>query len=249
MNVARIRLFCLQPCNPACNLAVSLNVVHQNLTNQQIHLVMRTKSCFFALALLLTASFSVFGQREETLFGSHGWGFSGIWGGVSWDYTSYNKHDGYNQRGYFGFEFGRALNVGWSHFRLIDDVPFNQGGEFQRLDFNFNGGFLGYSFMPYKAIHPMLNLEMGQGRVAIYTPLTTTRDNTFTVQPSAGVEINVFQWFRLGLEGGYRFVSDVEYAGLTNQNLSAPFGRATLKFGFSWGRFCKKTDYRKSYED
>lgn len=210
---------------------------------------MRTKSCFFALALLLT-SFSAFSQREETLLGTKGWGFSGIWGGVSWDWTNYNHQEGYNQRGYFGFEFGRALYVGWSHFRLIDDVTFNQGGEFQRLDFNFNGGFINYAFVPYKAVHPTLGVEMGQGRVAINTPLTSNRDNTFTIQPSAGLEINVFRWFRLGVEGGYRFVSDVEYAGLTNQDLSGPFGRATLKFGISWGRFyCNKPNYKKSYEE
>jgi hypothetical protein len=41
----------------------------------------------------------------------------------------------------------------------------------------------------------------------------------------------------------------VEYAGLTDGDLSGPFGRATLKFGLSWGRFYKKPDYAKTYED
>lgn len=211
---------------------------------------MRTKSCLLAFTLLLT-TLSVFGQREETILGDRGWGFTGIWGGVSWDYAPYNGSEAYNQRGYFGFEFGRALNIGWSHFRMIDNVPLNIGaGELQRLDFNFNGGFLGYSFVPYKAIHPMLNLEMGQGRVSVTSPpFVGTSDNTFTIQPSAGVEINVFRWFRLGLEGGYRFVTGVDYVGLSDQDLSGAFGRATLKFGFSWGRYCKKPDYKQSYED
>ena len=102
---------------------------------------MRSKSFFFGFALLLT-SFSVFSQREETVFGERGWGFSGVWGGVSWDYTNYNKQEGFNQRGFFGFEFGRSIYIGWSHFRLIDDVPLGIApGEFQRMDFNFNGGF------------------------------------------------------------------------------------------------------------
>ena len=210
---------------------------------------MRTKSFIPAIALVFV-SFSVFGQREETVLGERGWGFSGIWGGVSWDYTPYKGTEAYNQRGYFGFEFGRAFNIGWSHFRMIDDVPLGVGvGEFQRLDFNFNGGFLGYSFVPFKAIHPMLNLEMGQGRITVTSPPFVGRDNTFTIQPSAGFEVNVFRWFRVGLEGGYRFVEGVEYAGLTDQDLSGPFGRATLKFGFSWGGYCKKPDYTKSYED
>ena len=205
---------------------------------------MRTRSFFPALALLL-ASFSVFGQREETILGERGWGFSGLWGGVSWDYTPYNGVEAFNRRGFFGFEFGRSLQVGWSHFRMIDDIAVIPG-ESARLDFNYSGGFIGYSFVPYKAIHPTLNLELGQGRVQ---HSLEGRDNTFTIQPSAGVEINVFRWFRLGLEGGYRFVRNVDYVSLNDADLSGAFGRATLKFGFSWGRYHKKQDYKQHYED
>ena len=205
---------------------------------------MHTKSCLLAFAFLLS-SVTVFSQREETVLGEHGWGFSGLWGGVSWEYTPYNSVDTYNKRGFFGFEFGRSLHVGWSHFRMIDDIA-PVPGEPWRLDYNYNGGFIGYSFLPYKAIHPTLNLEVGQGRVQ---HSIEGRDKTFTIQPSAGVEINVFRWFRVGLEGGYRFVRNVDYVSLSDQDLSGAFGRATLKFGFSWGRHNKKQDYRLSYEN
>lgn len=203
---------------------------------------MHTKSCLLAFVLLLT-SVSLFGQREETVLGERGWGFSGLWGGVSWDYTPYNGVEAFNRRGFFGFEFGKSLNVGWSHFRMIDDIALP--GETARLDFNYNGGFIGYNFMPYKAIHPTLNLELGQGRVR---HSIEGNDKTFTIQPSAGVEINVFRWFRVGLEGGYRFVRNVDYVSLSDQDLSGVFGRATLKFGFSWGRYHKRPDYSRNYE-
>lgn len=205
---------------------------------------MHTKSCLLAFAFLLS-SITVFSQREETVLGEHGWGLSGLWVGASWEYTPYNSVDTYNKRGFFGFEFGRSLHVGWSHFRMIDDIA-PIPGEPWRLDFNYNGGFVGYSFLPYKAIHPTLNLEVGQGRVQ---HSIEGRDKTFTIQPSAGVEVNVFRWFRVGLEGGYRFVRNVDYVSLSDQDLSGAFGRATLKFGFSWGRHHKKQDYRQSYEN
>ncbi|MCW5923889.1 MAG: hypothetical protein KIS77_16225 [Saprospiraceae bacterium] len=205
---------------------------------------MRNKSFLFVLAFLLS-SLSVIGQREETLLGTRGWGLSGLWGGVSWDYTQYKNIEATNRRGFFGFEFGRSLQLGWSHFRMIDDILLVPG-ETQRLDFNYNGGFIGYAFIPYKAIHPTLNVEIGQGRVR---HSVEGRDNTLTIQPSAGVEINVFRWFRFGLEGGYRFVNGSNYASITDRDLSGPFGRATLKFGMSWGRYCKKPDYKKNYED
>ena len=206
---------------------------------------MRTNSCFLVFALLLTSAVAYGQQKEETILGDRGWGFSGLWGGVSWDYTPYNGVETYNRRGFFGFEFGRSLHLGWSHFRMIDDIALVPD-EPARLDFNYNGGYIGYAFLPYKAIHPMLNLELGQGRVQ---HSIEGRDKTFTIQPSAGVEINVFRWFRVGLEGGYRFVRNVDYLSLTDEDLSGPFGRATIKFGFSWGRYHKKPDYRQNYEN
>lgn len=205
---------------------------------------MRTKSCSLALALLFT-TLSVYGQREETVLGERGWGFSGLWGGYTHHYTEYNNTDAFNRGGFFGFEFGKSLFVGWTHYRLRDDITL-EGGDNQRFDFKFNGGKIGYAFIPYKAVHPMLNVELGRGRATLQGE---GNDDMFIVQPAAGVEINVFRWFRLGLEGGYRFASNVDYASLNNNDLSGPFGKATLKFGFSWGRYHKKPNYRKSYEE
>jgi hypothetical protein len=77
-------------------------------------------------------------------------------------------------------------------------------------------------------------------------------DRIFAVQPTAGIEINVFRWFHVGLEGGYRFISDSNVEGLTDSDLSGPFGQATLRFGWSWGRAPKKVRSQQtntSYND
>lgn len=204
---------------------------------------MNTKSRFFAFLFFL-AAFSASAQREETVLGERGWGLSGIWGGYSHQYTTYHKTDAFNRGGFFGFEFGKSLFVGWTHFNLREDIELEQGDN-RRFDFRFNGGRIGYSFVPYKAIHPMLNLELGRGRAKL---AGEGNDDMFVIQPSAGVEINVFRWFRIGLEGGYRFARNVDYVSLNDQDLSGPYGQATLKLGFSWGRYHKRTDYRKNYE-
>ncbi|MBK6997444.1 MAG: hypothetical protein IPH31_21995 [Lewinellaceae bacterium] len=79
----------------------------------------------------------------------------------------------------------------------------------------------------------------------------TKDDRILVMQPSAGVEINVFRWFHLGIDGGYRFVSDATTPGLDNEYLSGWFGQATLKFGFSWGNYRHKKGAKqpKQYED
>ncbi len=206
----------------------------------------RTKSFFFVLSLLLTSTFA-FAQREETVLGERGWGFSGIWGGYHHQYTSYGNNDEFNRGGFFGFEFGKSLLVGWGNYRVADQFNW-QGAENQKFDFKWNTFKLGYAFMPYKAIHPMLNFDFGRGKI----DLAGAEDRVFVMQPSAGVEINVFRWFRLGLEGGYRFVNGNDIASIQDSQISGAYGQANLKFGFSWGRFHKRksgSDYRKNYED
>ncbi|MEZ4965006.1 MAG: hypothetical protein R2791_07165 [Saprospiraceae bacterium] len=205
---------------------------------------MRTKSCFLALAFLLLNTI-VYAQREETVLGSRGWGLSGLWGGYTHHYTDYNGTDAFNRGGFFGFEFGKSLFVGWTHYSLRDDIVLDKGDN-QRFDFRFNGGKIGYAFVPYKAVHPMINVELGRGRAKL---AGEGDDNIFVIQPSVGVEVNVFRWFRLGLEGGYRFARNVDYVALNDSDLSSPYAKATLKLGFSWGRYHKRTNYTKNYED
>lgn len=61
-------------------------------------------------------------------------------------------------------------------------------------------------------------------------------DRVLVLQPSAGLEINLLRWFRLGLDGGYRFVTDTDLLEIRDTDVSAFFGELTLKFGWSWGR-------------
>lgn len=193
-----------------------------------------TKSFLLTFSFLIVA-FAATAQREETILGSRNWGFSGIWGGYTHQYTQYHQTDGWNRGGFFGFEFGKALNIGWSHYSLRDDILLNADN--QRFDFKYNGGKLGYAFIPYKAVHPVLNFEVGRGEVKLGG---VGKDQVLVLQPSAGIEINVFRWFRLGLEGGYRMVQNYDLGSVTEQQLSGAYGQATIKFGYSWGRYHKR---------
>lgn len=207
---------------------------------------MSTKSCLPVLLLLICFCATLSAQREETVLGERGWGLSGIWGGYTHQYTRYDDQNAFNGGGFFGFEFGKSLTLGWSHYSLRDDVKL-RNNEQKHLDFKYNGAKLGYAFIPYKAIHPVLNFEIGKG-TAILTD--QERDRVFVMQPSAGLEINILRWFRLGLEGGYRFVQNSELIGLSAEELSGPYGQATLKFGFSWGRYHKRAEpAKKNYEN
>lgn len=172
-----------------------------------------------------------FAQKEETIANGKNWGFTGIWGSYKHQISQFDNTNSYLRGGNFGLEFGKSLFVGYGRYQLKDDVQWDQLQD-QNFEMNWNALDLGYAIKPYKAVHPMVNVNLGPGKVSLSGE---GEDNIFLIQPSAGVEINVFRWCHLGLEGGYRFVTDSSLPSISDQALSGPFGQATLKFGFFLG--------------
>ena len=86
----------------------------------------------------------------------------------------------------------------------------------------------------YQLIHPMISFQTGSGKITLSDGQT---DRAFVFQPSAGFELNIFKWFHLGIEGGYRFITNTSLNGVDNKDLSAPFAQLNLRFGVSRGRY------------
>ena len=189
------------------------------------------KISLMALSLLMTVS--LFAQREETLFGKSGLRLSGAWGGSTLSVTKFSDDYAVFSGGFGGLEFGKSVFVGWGGYSLVNDVEFDAFTA-QNFEMNYNGLMLGYAFNGQKAIHPTFMLMGGKGDIELED--AGSSDKIFVIQPSLGVELNVFRWFHLGLTGGYRIVTDTDIVGLTDNDLSAPFGQISFKFGWSWGR-------------
>lgn len=197
-------------------------------------------------AFIFFAATAISAQREQTIAGGRGFGLSGIWGGSNFQMANFNNTRSYVKGGFIGLEFGKSLFVGYSHFKLQDEFDWD-GLVNQDFELKWSGAKLGYGFQNFRALHPMINVDLGPGRVE----LGQDDDRILVIQPSAGLEVNVFRFCRLGLEGGYRFVQDAKLENLTNANtaLSGPFAQATLKFGWSWGRYHQKRKTTTSAND
>jgi len=190
---------------------------------------MQIKSILLVVALLAGVVTVASAQREKTVFRT--FGLTGIWGGSKHQMAQFGDTRSYMRGGHFGLEFGKALNVGFSSMSLKSDPNWDRIQD-QDFGLNWRGGSVGYAFNAHKAIHPMVNVDFGPGKVRLNNDV----DRIFAVQPSAGVEINIFRWLHLGVEGGYRFINDSNIEGLSDSQLSGAFGQATLRFGWSWGR-------------
>lgn len=197
------------------------------ICSQSKRMTMKTR--IFSLAIALLTTLSLFGQRQETLFDNTETFFSGIWGGTTLNYSVFDNDWALSRGGYIGLEFGRSFVLGYSHLDLKEDIAI--GPDNARFDLKLNG-FL-FAIKPYsrRVIHPRISIVSGRGRIRMEDG---DRDRVFVFQPSAGIEMNVFTWFHVGLDGGYRFISDAEVGGLSNSDFSTPFAQVEFRFGISW---------------
>lgn len=173
--------------------------------------------------------FSVKAQEAETLLNGR-FGFTGIWIGPKYNFSYFEEDFSYVRGGIFGFEFGKSVLIGWSGTRFRDRVTIENVESPFRLDYsNF---LLNFTPRSWRAVHPLIGFQLGGGKLKFDNGES---ERIFVVQPSVGIEVNVFQWFRAGVEGGYRHVSGVDTPGLETADVSSPFIQINAKFGFSWG--------------
>ncbi|GAB5553400.1 MAG: hypothetical protein Sapg2KO_29910 [Saprospiraceae bacterium] len=183
----------------------------------------------FTIVFFLLVALSINAQREETLFGSLD--MTGAWYTSTQNFSFFEDDSQYFGGGSVDLEFGKSLYIGWAWNRMRDDalIVGDDGTESFRL--RHNGLNLAYAPNSNSLIHPRFGVYAGGGRLEIEGD---SRDRVFGVTPSIGAELNIASWFRLGLEGGYRFITDVDARGLDSADFSTPFAQIQLRFGFSW---------------
>lgn len=188
---------------------------------------MKNSLIFF---LLVICSVQLFSQRDKTLFGK-GLDMSASWAGIS--FTSSKIMDKtVNQLGLdVGFEYNGNLLTGYQWRSTIDEVVLAGLTDNNQLKYNYHTFLVGYTLPTHRMIHPRFTIGVGPGNIQ----LDNVKDQIFVVQPEVGVEINLLQWMRLSLNGGYRKVSGIQSASLTNDNFTNFYGSASLRFGWSWG--------------
>lgn len=186
------------------------------------------KKILFPVLLLLAITQSLTAQRDETLFGRNNLDMTGFWYTNTNNFTFYEDDTEYFSGGKVAFEFNKNLFLGWAWQRLEGEAIAADNN--QRFNLRHNGLVVAFSPNSNKVIHPYFSMIGGSGRLNT----NADRDRVFVFQPAGGLELNVFRWFRIGAEAGYRFVTDVDQSGLSTADVSAPFAQLQFRFGFSW---------------
>jgi len=110
-----------------------------------------------------------------------------------------------------------------------------------RLYGGYGGLLLGFNLFPRQVVHLSFPVLIGAGSIDLEdeTFFSNSYDENFTIERSAffvaepGVllEINITNFFHVGIGASYRFVDGLSMANLTSEDLSDWSGNLVFKFG------------------
>ena len=85
----------------------------------------------------------------------------------------------------------------------------------------------------HKLVHLYSSFKVGWGSVDLrIDDEKKFNDNLLALTPEIGVEFNVTNWFKLGVTGGFRYVSGIEELPvLTDDDFTGMTGALTFRFG------------------
>ncbi len=112
---------------------------------------------------------------------------------------------------------------------------------FDKLDMGHGGFWLGYVAPQHEVVHFFSSVKAGWGAVDINFDggEPDYRDAFFALTPEAGIEVNVFRWFRISATAGYRFMSGLEPAPNFDKK---DFETMTASLTFRIGGFGRRHD-------
>lgn len=112
-------------------------------------------------------------------------------------------------------------------------------------DSRFGHGGLWFGLVPkqYKLVHFYSSLKVGWGKADLIKEgddkKDRIRDRIFALTPEIGFEVNLTDFLKLSLSGGYRWINGISrLPTLDNDDFSSPIGIITFRIGgFDEGNF------------
>ncbi len=187
------------------------------------------KRMLIALTILATPAF-VAAQEVETLVG--GDLKSGGFGGAVVKLTEINDELGVLVGARGGWIINDSFVLGGGIYGLANEEHFGDNSlDRRKLVMGYGGIELEYILRPNELTHVSFSVLVGGGAAAWDEFGPDDEDAFFVTEPGLNVLVNVTTFMRVGFGASYRFVEDVDLAGLDDAALGGPSGAITFKFG------------------
>lgn len=202
---------------------------------------MKKALLFLLLAVALQPSFAQ--DSTKTLFKNKNlekFGFFGR-GGVQYSQIADNAALPFD--GHMGLSFDQRWRIGMAFEALMNNIKVNNNAlvaPYTRMRWQYSnfGGFVEYAFMPKRLISVSPGLFLGYGTISKH-PLDGPNldidgdvddSRYFVFKPYLNINLNITRFIGLYVSGGYRLSTGEVTQGITNSQLSGPFGAIGLKF-------------------
>ena len=149
---------------------------------------------------------------------------------------------------YGGVLVNRRYLLGVAGYGLVTNVEFDGMLDGQPKPLNLHGGYAGVLFggmiASKEIIHVTFPILFGVGSIQVsdkdYFPnnpndaeFIVERSAFIVIEPTAQIEFNISQNFRVGAGMSYRFITGTELSSMTDEDLSG----SAITFSFRFGRF------------
>ncbi len=174
--------------------------------------------------------------QEETLIS--GQLEHGGYAGPAVKFTTINNDWEVMVGGRGGWIINHSFVLGGGGYGLVTDVEalhIDPSGDVV-LELGYGGGMLEYVGNPNELIHYSVSLLIGGGGVNYVREITNTRlyadaDAFFVLEPELNFMVNITTHFRAGVGAGYRLISGVDLAGLSDSDIGGLSINMVFKFG------------------
>jgi hypothetical protein len=109
-------------------------------------------------------------------------------------------------------------------------IPGPIPGSIQPLRMGYGGILVGYVVPTRSLVDVTADVLVGAGGVSIKG--TDSEDAIFVFEPTVGVDLRLARVARLGIGAGYRFVGDVDLAGIEDSDLRGFTGTVAIRVGW-----------------
>lgn len=174
--------------------------------------------------------------QEETLIS--GQLEYGGYGGPVVKFTTINNDWEVMVGGRGGWIINHSFVLGGGGYGLVTDVEaehFDPSGDVV-MELGYGGGMLEYVGNSNELIHYSVSLLIGAGGVNYVRKITNSRlysdaDAFFVLEPEVNFMVNITTLFRAGFGAGYRLISGVDLAGLSDSDIGGLSINMVFKFG------------------
>ena len=130
-----------------------------------------------------------------------------------------------------GWIIDHMFLIGAAGYGLANDVDLDGIPPRRDIEFGYGGFELEYINSSNSLIHFTIQGLVGGGGLTTRVQYIYESEAVFVMEGGANLMLNITPYFRMGIGGGYRWVTDVDIRILSSAAMSAPYFAMTFKFG------------------